>query len=187
MLNLKIERDRMSEGRELLILKLLCLALHSPPLSLFPLVSASLVLLKTTYSSADAKHMVLWEEELCKSRPDVAVTQIEVLRDHVYVGTTKGLYRFTASGCSQYRECSECVGARDPHCAYDKGAATCVPVGEHNRASTSLLQGLKAESVMDVCGTTPTIKPGPTNGASVLPIPYSSPLGVHVDIFLLEI
>ena len=63
---------------------------------------------------------------------------------YVYVGTTEGIYRVSASRCEQYTGCCSCIAARDPYCAFDLGTGLCVAVDDGNRMSADLIQDVVA-------------------------------------------
>lgn len=118
-----------------------------------------------------------------ESDSDTTVTQMRLYgtgaNAYVYIGTTEGIFRVSASRCEQYTDCCSCIAARDPYCAFDWNTGNCVAISDDNRMSISLIQDVITGNA-SMCASPPgTLSPATTRATE-----SGGELGIWLPILL---
>uniref|UniRef100_A0A8C9VJU1 Semaphorin 4D n=1 Tax=Scleropages formosus TaxID=113540 RepID=A0A8C9VJU1_SCLFO len=69
----------------------------------------------------------------------------------LYVGSDSRAVQSPTAFCEKYHMCEDCLLARDPYCAWDRGAGACVNILQEDRSRGHLIQNLQGNA--DECPT----------------------------------
>uniref|UniRef100_A0A672FLR5 Semaphorin 4D n=1 Tax=Salarias fasciatus TaxID=181472 RepID=A0A672FLR5_SALFA len=85
----------------------------------------------------------------------------------LYAGSDSGVVQSPTAFCSKYSSCSDCILARDPHCAWDPRSKACVNIFNATHLSSSPSLPLTASSPVDT-------SPSSSGGRAPSDLPSSS-------------
>ncbi|XP_025894651.1 homer protein homolog 3 isoform X6 [Nothoprocta perdicaria] len=81
----------------------------------------------------DGEMFIVEELQLFPSAEPVQSLQLSSKKGMLYAGSQSRVVQLPVSACHQYKQCLDCVLARDPYCAWAQSAARCVRLANETR------------------------------------------------------
>ncbi|CAN9504302.1 unnamed protein product [Ophioblennius macclurei] len=112
---------------------------------------------------------IVEEIQLLKNSESIKNLVLSSESRSLYAGSDSGVVQSPTAFCSKYSSCSDCILARDPHCAWDPRSTSCVNIfTTPHQQLRKLIQNLNgdADSCPSVAALSPkdyqrlTVKPG---------------------------
>ncbi|NWX92017.1 SEM4E protein, partial [Nothoprocta pentlandii] len=91
----------------------------------------------------DGEMFIVEELQLFPSPEPVQSLQLSSKKGMLYAGSQSRVVQLPVSACHQYKQCLDCVLARDPYCAWAQSAARCVRLANETRDLKNLIQSVK--------------------------------------------
>ncbi|NXG73027.1 SEM4D protein, partial [Baryphthengus martii] len=93
--------------------------------------------------SCDGEMFIVEELQLFVSPEPVQSLQLSSEKGMLYAGSLSQVAQLPVSECHQYRNCWDCVLARDPYCAWAQSANECILLASHTGPTENLIQSVK--------------------------------------------
>ncbi|KAM8795054.1 homer protein homolog 3 [Eudromia elegans] len=93
--------------------------------------------------SWDGEMFIVEELQLFPSPEPVQSLQLSSKKGMLYAGSQSQVVQLPVSACHQYKQCLDCVLARDPYCAWAQSTGECVRLANETRDLKNLIQSVK--------------------------------------------
>nr|XP_032638674.1 semaphorin-4E-like isoform X2 [Chelonoidis abingdonii] len=93
--------------------------------------------------NCDGEMFIMEEIQLFQSPEPVQSLKLSSKKGLLYVGSPSQVVQLPVSVCSRYKQCMDCVLARDPYCVWSQSFQKCVPVANQTGDLQDLIQSVK--------------------------------------------
>ncbi|XP_050790005.1 semaphorin-4E-like isoform X2 [Gopherus flavomarginatus] len=93
--------------------------------------------------SCDGEMFIMEEIQLFQSPEPVQSLKLSSKKGLLYVGSPSQVVQLPVSVCSRYKQCLDCVLARDPYCSWSESFQKCVPVANQTGDLRDLIQSVR--------------------------------------------
>uniref|UniRef100_A0A8C8VIY1 Semaphorin-4E n=1 Tax=Pelusios castaneus TaxID=367368 RepID=A0A8C8VIY1_9SAUR len=93
--------------------------------------------------NCEGEMFIMEEIQLFQSPEPVQSLKLSSKKGLLYVGSPSQVVQIPVSVCGQYKDCLDCVLARDPYCAWCVSSDKCVPVANQTADLPNLIQSIK--------------------------------------------
>uniref|UniRef100_A0A669Q9X6 Sema domain-containing protein n=1 Tax=Phasianus colchicus TaxID=9054 RepID=A0A669Q9X6_PHACC len=93
--------------------------------------------------NCDGEMFIVEELQLFLSPEPVQFLQLSAKKGMLYVGSLSAVVQLPVSGCQRYKQCLDCILARDPYCAWSQPAHACVLLSDQSADTRNLIQNVK--------------------------------------------